>query len=66
MPVPSYQFMGGRVATAALSAGDRYHAEQRERERREADALKQAGRDIWMSMRRFNGKPDQVNFVGYA
>jgi hypothetical protein len=29
-------------------------------------ALKLAAQDIWMSMQRFNGRPDQVQFVGFA
>lgn len=33
---------------------------------REQQAIRLAAQDIWMSIRRFNGKPDQVKFVGFA
>lgn len=29
------------------------------------EAIKNAAVDIWFSIRKFNGKPDQVNFLGY-
>jgi hypothetical protein len=29
-------------------------------------AIELAAQDIWMSMRRFNGRPDQVHFAGLA
>ena len=29
------------------------------------EAIKQAGIDIWLSIRKFNGKPDQIKFIAY-
>lgn len=31
----------------------------------QSEAIKQAAIDIWLSMRKYNGRPDQVKFEGF-